>query len=147
MREFHVPVVPGLRFHEGGWDYGGTLGKTSAYRRELGTVGAIWWEGPLKTAQDRKDLAHECGHAFLDVCIAPSQNLEKLRLFFPPHPATKPMWWSDMPDPNPATSLEQPLEEDFADAYANLAVDLRHRHGYLRNYLWHFYHLYLASTT
>jgi hypothetical protein len=116
LRRSHVPVPP-VGFHLGGWDYGGTLGKTSSYRPDLRS---IWWEGPLVDRQDREDLYHEGGHAFLDQWCTEGDLARIRHLAF--RGSDKPWWWNEMPDPNPATGNEQPLEEDFADLFSQLAM-------------------------
>lgn len=129
LRQSHVPVAPGLRLRQGGYDYGGTLGKTSSY---IGN-GVIAWEGPLASEQDRHDLYHEAGHAFLrEYKCTPADCARIAHLAgFNAH---TPWWWGDMKDPNPATAKRQPLDENFADLYATLA---RHPQGYpaLRGFL------------
>jgi len=116
LRQSHVPIPP-VGFHLGGWDYGGTLGKTSSYRRDLRS---IWWEGPLVSRQDREDLYHEGGHAFLGQWCSEGDLARIRHLAFPG--SNKPWWWTEMPDPNPATADEQPVEEDFADLFSQLAM-------------------------
>lgn len=113
-----VPVVPGLKLRLGGCSYGGGRNRlrTSCYRGAK----VIGWQGPLKTQADREDLMHEAGHAFLNELAQPLDIWRLKRLCGVP--GFYPTRWSDMPDPNPATSPREPFEEIFADLYSDLSM-------------------------
>lgn len=128
-----IPVVPGLGFRLGGYNYGGSVGRTSSYDE---ATNRILWQGPLASRHDRRELYHEAAHAFLARYAKEAADRDRLRRLVAPNNKT-PWSWGEMPkgQRNPGrTGRNEPFEELLADRLADLSFN-RNGHPVLRRFL------------
>lgn len=127
LSQSSVQFDPELRFHLGGHNYGGDVGKTSSYDP---TENRVLWAGQLQTTADRRALYHEAAHG-LDLRYMTDADRARVRRLIDPtgRYAHLPWMWSQMPagQQNPGVTYAEPMMERFADAVADVAMT---RHGY-----------------
>lgn len=120
-----VPVVSGTRVVMGpGPAYGG---KFSYYDAEHDT---IYWVPDYFGRQNPSDLYHELGHAF-DRKVLRDEERDQLKRMFGGRP--RDWFWGDR-SPTEDSTLPDPYEETFADAYSRAARGFR-KERKLRNFV------------